>query len=81
MGLNIYSSVKKITNAQYICIRNDRSWLNRSKHTTYYGKRNARILRKFSSAQFSRSVEFDSLRPHGLQYARLPCSSPTPEAC
>ena len=24
---------------------------------------------------------FDSLRPHGLQHARLPCPSPTPEAC
>ena len=23
----------------------------------------------------------NSLRPHGLQYARLPCSSPTPRAC
>ena len=23
----------------------------------------------------------DSLRPHGLQQARLPCPSPTPEAC
>ena len=28
--------------------------------------------------QFSRSVVSDSLRPHGLQYARLPCPSPTP---
>ena len=31
--------------------------------------------------QFSRSVVSDSLRPHGLQYARLPCPSPTPGAC
>ena len=23
----------------------------------------------------------DSLRPHGLQHARLPCSSPSPRAC
>ena len=23
----------------------------------------------------------DSLRPHGLQHARLPCPSPTPRAC
>ena len=28
--------------------------------------------------QFSRSVVSDSLRPHGLQHARLPCPSPTP---
>ena len=27
---------------------------------------------------FSRSVLSDSLRPHGLQHARLPCPSPTP---
>ena len=32
----------------------------------------------FISVQFSRSVVSDSLRPHGLQCARLPCPSPTP---
>ena len=31
--------------------------------------------------QFSRSVMSNSLRPHGLQHARLPCPSPTPRAC
>ena len=31
-----------------------------------------------SSLQFSRSVVSDSLRPHELQHARPPCSSPTP---
>ena len=30
--------------------------------------------------QFSRSVMSDSLQPHGLQHARLPCPSPTPGA-
>ena len=29
----------------------------------------------------SRSVVSDSLRPHGLQQARLPCPSPTQRAC
>ena len=33
-----------------------------------------------SGVQFSRSVMSDSLWPHGLQYARLPCPSPTPGA-
>ena len=33
---------------------------------------------QFSSVQFGRSVVSDSLRPHGLQYARPPCPSPTP---
>ena len=31
--------------------------------------------------QFSCSVVSDSLWPHGLQHARLPCPSPTPGAC
>ena len=30
---------------------------------------------------FSRSVVSDSLQPHGLQQARLPCPSPSPRAC
>ena len=30
------------------------------------------------SVQFSCSVLYDSLRPQGLQHARLPCPSPTP---
>ena len=34
-----------------------------------------------SSVQFSRSVMSDSLWPHGLQYARLPCSSLYPRVC
>ena len=34
-----------------------------------------------TSVQFSHSVVSDSLQPHGLQDARLPCPSPTPRAC
>ena len=34
----------------------------------------------FSVAQFSCSVVSNSFRPHGLQHARLPCPSPTPQA-
>ena len=41
------------------------SWVNSIKH--------------FS--QFSCSVMSDPLQPHGLQHARLPCTSPTPRAC
>ena len=33
-----------------------------------------------SLVQFSHSVVFDSLQPHGLQHARPPCPSPTPRA-
>ena len=32
----------------------------------------------FNSVQFSHLVVSDSLCPHGLQHARLPCPSPTP---
>ena len=43
------------------------------------------FLNKFSvadkiSLQFSCSIMSNSLGPHGLQHARLPCSSPTPRA-
>ena len=37
--------------------------------------------KSFNYVQFSHSVVSDSLRPHGLQHARLPCPSPTPGAC
>ena len=33
------------------------------------------------SVQFSHSDASNSLQPHALQNARLPCASPTPEAC
>ena len=33
---------------------------------------------QFSSVQFSHSIMSDSLRPYGLQHARLPCPSPIP---
>ena len=35
---------------------------------------------RLNSVQFSHSVVSDSLGPHGLQHARLPCLSPTPRA-
>ena len=37
-------------------------------------------MQEYWSVQFSSSVMSDSLRPHGLQHARLPCPSPTPSA-
>ena len=33
---------------------------------------------RHQSVQFSRSLVSNSLRPHGLQHARLPCPSPSP---
>ena len=38
------------------------------------------IQASVGSVQFSRSVMFDSLWPHGVQHAGLPCPSPTPRA-
>ena len=40
---------------------------------------NAKV--RVSSVQFTHSVMSDSLWPHGLQHARLPCPSPTPRTC
>ena len=40
-----------------------------------------RILLTTSSVQFSHSVVCSSLRPHGLQHARLSCPPPTPGTC
>ena len=39
------------------------------------------LIIDFVTVQFSHSVVSDSLRPHGLQHARLPCPSPIPRAC
>ena len=36
------------------------------------------FLSHLKTVQFSHSVVSDSLRPHGLQHARLPCPLPTP---
>ena len=44
---------------------------------------NVLLLREYQKhlLLFSHSIVFDSLWPHGLQHARLPCPSPTPRAC
>ena len=39
------------------------------------------LFQAFESVQFSCSVMSDSLWPHGLKHARLPCPSLTPGAC
>ena len=49
--------------------RDGEPWLLRSLASEIWG-----------SVQFSLSVVSDSLRPHGLQHTKLPCSSLTPEA-
>jgi len=40
-----------------------------------------KVCTLFSPVRFNCSVMSDSLQPHGLQHACLPCLSPTPGAC
>ena len=47
-------------------------------HTGWRDKNCAHFLQEMVLLLFSCSVMPNSLRPHGLQHARLPCSSPTP---
>ena len=57
----------KIRNTSFLC------WV--ILHLLISGSRHSIVC---CSVQFSRSVMSNSLRPHGLQYARPPCPSPTP---
>ena len=50
-------------------------------HPSDENKQMIEISHQLHSVQFSHSVMSNSLWPHGLQHARLPCSSPTPGAC
>ena len=50
-------------------------------HPSDENKQMIEISHQLHSVQFSHSVVSNSLWPHGLQHARLPCSSPTPGAC
>ena len=52
-------------------IYSSRIWMNKEPEMTAFD----------ISFQFSRSVVSDSLRPHGLQHASLPCPSSIPGAC
>ena len=46
-----------------------------------HGESSRKLKIELPSVQFSHSVMFNSLQPHELQHARLPCSSPAPVAC
>ena len=52
-------------------------WVNGN---TFFLKKQYKSVSSFK-VQFSCSVMFDSLHPHGLQHAKLPCPSPSPRAC
>ena len=57
-----------------------RAFLSGLHNTSIHSREIVTLQDKFS-VQFSRSVVSNSLRPHGLQHARLPCPSPTPRTC
>ena len=59
-----------------LCFHHLKIWLQ-----NLYCFKNMRVIQFYWSVHFSHSVLSDSLRPHGLQHARLPCLSPTPGAC
>ena len=46
-------------------------------HVSFYSHKFLFLLDSLYKVQFSHTVVSDSLRPHGLQHARLPCLSPT----
>ena len=57
---------------------------NRTKNGGYFINLSSQLLdfiNVLQSVQFSHWVVSSSLRPRGLQHARLPCPSPTPRAC
>ena len=47
----------------------------------WYIKQTVAFHYRFTACMFSHSVVSDSLWPHGLQQARLPCSLPSPRVC
>ena len=67
---------------QCSCIRKD-SWITEESEKAGL-KLNFQKLKSWHpvpSVQLSHSVMSNSMQPHGLQHARLPCPSPTPGAC
>ena len=76
--------IKKIRKMFYPCMKTLRSYsqqlLNIPDSTVNYGYHVVHDISSLS-VQFSCSVMSDSLPPHGLQHARLPCPSPAPRSC
>ena len=54
---------------------------NLAKWNTLPPMKKSHAARIHYSAEFSHSVVSDSLQPHGLQHARLPCPSLSPRIC
>ena len=61
-----------------VCLTQKKTWVHKHKDMMFTWE-DSIFTRQFNSVQFSHSVVSDSLRPHGLQHARLPCPSQLPE--
>ena len=57
------------------------TWHTAKTELNWYSYNRIQFMKKTWQTQFSCSVVSYSLQPHGLQHARLPCSSQTPRAC
>ena len=59
----------------------DQTWISciPGKFFTIWATREANSI--YEQDSFRSKTPFDSLWPHGLHHARLPCSSPSPRAC
>ena len=73
--LNLHSTYYNIINTQLLVVKQARNIRDISCSNIIISLSYNYVV------QFSRSVVSDSLQPHGLQHARLPCPLPTPGAC
>ena len=62
------------------CLKANLGWL-RDPFLSFYPAEGLSDYSAPYSVRFSHSDLSDSLQPHGVQHARLPCPSPTPGAC
>ena len=62
-------------------VKVDSSLINTTKSKLKFPFMKQLVHIKCKSVEFSHSVMYNSLRPHGLQHTRLPYPSPTPGAC
>ena len=81
-SLQNYSTAKHCSKQGFWSCHSQYSWICQNT-----GRMTVEVKREFvadftqPSVQLSCSVVSNSLRPHGLQPAKLPCPSPTPRAC